>query len=70
MTDEQMDELALRYTGMLFTGGGLRAFGRAVAAAERERLHAMIADDATASTYQTMGQYRAALLLALRTYAI
>lgn len=30
MTDEKIDALALRYAGTLTTGGGLRAFARAV----------------------------------------
>lgn len=34
-------------------------------AAERSRIRALIADDATAATYQSMGQYRTALLRAL-----
>lgn len=38
----------------------------AAVAAERERLRALIADDASAMTYQTMGQYRSALLKALK----
>lgn len=39
---------------------------QAAEAAERERMRALIADDASAATYQTMGQYRAALLRALK----
>lgn len=35
-------------------------------AAERERLRALIADDASAATYQSLGQYRTALLRALK----
>ena len=33
---------------------------------ERERMRALIADDASAATYQSLGQYRTALLRALR----
>ena len=33
---------------------------------ERERMRALIADDAAAMTFQTMGQYRSALLQALK----
>jgi hypothetical protein len=35
-------------------------------AAERERMRALIADDASAITHQSLGQYRTALLRALR----
>ncbi|WP_216912850.1 MULTISPECIES: hypothetical protein [unclassified Synechococcus] len=35
-------------------------------AAERERMRALVADDASAATYQSLGQYRTALLRALR----
>ena len=35
-------------------------------AADAERLRSLIADDASAMTYQTLGQYRTALLRFLR----
>ena len=44
----------------------LDAAQRIAVAAERERLRALIADDASAMTYQTMGQYRSALLNTLK----
>lgn len=47
----------------------LEAYAAQQAAAEREKLNmlrAFVADDAIACTYQTLGQYRIALLRALR----
>ena len=38
----------------------------ATVSSERQRMRALIADDASACTYQSMGQYRSALLKALR----
>lgn len=44
MTDEQIDEIALRLASTLTASGGLRVFARAIEAAERERC-AVICDD-------------------------
>jgi hypothetical protein len=40
---------------------------RRLLAAERRRIYRLIADDAMAISYQSMGQYRSALLAAFRT---
>lgn len=42
------------------------AQAEAVLAEYREHVRSLIADDASAATFQTMGQYRTALLKALR----
>jgi hypothetical protein len=44
----------------------MRHLVAAAVAAERERMRSLIADDASAITYQGIGQYRTALLRALR----
>jgi hypothetical protein len=49
-----------------FTAGQMHAYAAEQVAAERERLRSLIADDASAITYQSMGQYRTALLRFLR----
>lgn len=43
----------------------LEKFAELLLAADRENLRRLIADDGHASTFQTIGQYRSALLAAL-----
>lgn len=45
---------------------GIRLAIRAAVAQERERAAKWVADDAFAMTFQTEGQYRAALIAAIR----
>lgn len=44
----------------------MRAYGEACAAAEREAFRALVSNDSAAITYQTLWQYRTALLTAIR----
>jgi hypothetical protein len=50
-----------------FTTDQLCSYALAAVEAERDRLVSIVADDAYAMTFQTMGQYRTALLKAIRS---
>lgn len=71
LAEADMDALAAVAHEAGLSGIDLRALARVLdaaqriaVAAERERIRATIADDAYAATFQSLGQYRSALLRA------
>ena len=50
----------------VYTADQMRAYGQECARVERERIRALVLNDAWALTFQTFGQYRTAIAAAIR----